>query len=254
MYFKKSKSKSPSYLFRNPHSDCFRMGVPIDLRDVVGKREFRYSLRTGRLSEARRKAHLLSGLLWQLYYKLRSNRALYGKTQVESMVSGFFGFVLEGVNELTDAGPINNVSTSEPGPRLKRLVDEYLEENNRSGRWSKRTEKEYPYVESSRRSVQRTKALTIRHRTSVPRVQVIAELNRTLCGWSNYFYYRNSTAVMSKVKMHVGQRVRTHLRRRHKLISRAQAYQRFPGHVIYGRYGLFKLPTTAPWRSAHALV
>ncbi len=88
------------------------------------------------------------------------------------------------------------------------------------------------------------------HRTSVPMVQVIAELNRTLRGWSNYFYYRNSTAVMSKVKMHVEQRVRTHLRRRHKLISRAQAYQRFPGHLIYGRYGLYKLPTTAPWRSA----
>jgi hypothetical protein len=27
-----------------------------------------------------------------------------------------------------------------------------------------------------------------------------------------------------------------------------------PRDVIYGRYGLFKLPTTAPWKSAHALV
>jgi hypothetical protein len=59
---------------------------------------------------------------------------------------------------------------------------------------------------------------------------------------------------MSKVKMHVEERVRTHLRRRHQRVSRAQAYHDFPGHVIYGRYGLFKLPTNAPWRSAHALV
>ena len=73
MFSDTSKTKSPSYLFRNPHSYCFRMGVPEDLRDIIGKREFRYSLRTGRLSEARRKSHLLSGLLWQLYYKLRSN-------------------------------------------------------------------------------------------------------------------------------------------------------------------------------------
>jgi hypothetical protein len=27
---------------------------------------------------------------------------------------------------------------------------------------------------------------------------------------------------------------------------------RFPGHLIYGRYGLYKMPTNAPWRSAHA--
>ena len=50
------KTKSPDYLFRNPHSYCFRMGVPEALRDIVGRRELRYSLRTGRLSEARRRS------------------------------------------------------------------------------------------------------------------------------------------------------------------------------------------------------
>ncbi|MCA9233810.1 MAG: hypothetical protein KDA57_24450, partial [Planctomycetales bacterium] len=79
-------------------------------------------------------------------------------------------------------------------------------------------------------------------------------LNRTLRGWSAYFHYRNSSNAFSNVKMHVEERMRTQLRRRHKLGSRAQAYKRFPGRVIYGRYGLFKLPTTAPWRSAHASV
>lgn len=125
-------------------------------------------------------------------------------------------------------------------------------------RRSRRSGKHYPHVEPSRRSVQRikerTKALTDRRRTAVPMAQVIAELNRTLRGWCNYFYHCNCTEVMSKVKMHAEERVRIHLRRRHKMVSRAQAYQRFPGRVIYGRYGLFKLPTTAPWRSAHALV
>lgn len=50
------------------------------------------------------------------------------------------------------------------------------------------------------------------------------------------------------------ERVRAHLRRRHKLADRAQGYKHFPRDVIYGRYGLFKLSTKAPWRSAHALV
>jgi hypothetical protein len=125
-------------------------------------------------------------------------------------------------------------------------------------RRSRKSGKRYPQVEPSKRSVQRikdrTKQLTARRRTPVPMPQVIEELNQTLRGWSHYFHHRNCSKVLSKVKMHVEERVRTHLRRRHKLVRRAKAYQRFPGQVIYGRYGLFKLPTTAPWRAAHAWV
>jgi len=123
-------------------------------------------------------------------------------------------------------------------------------------RRSRRSGKHYPHVEPSKRSIQRikdrTKALTDRRRTLVPMPQIIGELNRTLRGWSNYFHHGNCSGVMSKVKMHVEERVRTHLRRRHKLANRAQAYNRFPGRLIYGRHGLFKLPTKAPWKSAHA--
>jgi hypothetical protein len=125
-------------------------------------------------------------------------------------------------------------------------------------RRSYKSGKRYPHVEPSKRSVQRikdrTKELTDRRRTPVPMSRIIDELNLTLRGWSNYFHYRNCTDVMSKVKTHVEERVRTHLRRRHKLADRTQGYKHFPRDVIYGRYGLFKLPTTAPWKSAHALV
>ncbi|MGR9107919.1 MAG: group II intron maturase-specific domain-containing protein [Gammaproteobacteria bacterium] len=91
-------------------------------------------------------------------------------------------------------------------------------------RQSRKSGKRYPHVEPSRRSVQRIKdrtaVLTDRRRTPVPMPQIIRELNRTLRGWSNYFHHRNCTRVMSKVNMHVGERVRTHLRRLHKLHSR----------------------------------
>jgi hypothetical protein len=124
-------------------------------------------------------------------------------------------------------------------------------------RRSRQSGKRYPQVEPSKRSVQRikdrAKQWTHRRRTPVPMPQLIGELNRTLRGWSHDFHYRNCTQALSKVKMHVEERMRTQLRRRHKRVSRAPAYQRFPGQVIYGRYGLFKLPTTAPWRAAHAL-
>ncbi|MFC1494751.1 DUF6538 domain-containing protein [Thermodesulfobacteriota bacterium] len=38
-------NKSPKYLIRNPHSYCFRMKVPFDLHNTIGKKELRYSLR-----------------------------------------------------------------------------------------------------------------------------------------------------------------------------------------------------------------
>ena len=49
------------------------------------------------------------------------------------------------------------------------------------------------------------------------------------------------------------ERLRTHLRRRYKLICRAQAYGRFLSHKLYGRYGFFKIPSLAGWKSTHAL-
>ena len=39
---------------------------------------------------------------------------------------------------------------------------------------------------------------------------------------------------------------------RHKLKSRAQGYYRFPNAHLYNAAGLFKVPTTAGWKSAHA--
>jgi len=125
-------------------------------------------------------------------------------------------------------------------------------------RRSRRSGRLYPHIQPSKRSIQRirdrVKQLTDRRRTVIPVTNVVDEVNHTLRGWSGYFHYRNCSDVFSGVKMHAEQRMRTHLRRRHKLQSRAQAYRRFPGHTIYDHYGLFKLPTTAGWRPAHALV
>ena len=115
----------------------------------------------------------------------------------------------------------------------------------------------YPHVEPSKRSVQRlkdrVKQLTDRCRGPVPLDDIMIELNASLRGWTGYFHYRNSSNVFRCVKMQVEERLRTHLRRRHKLQSRGAAYIRFPNHRLYLRYNLFKLPTTAGWKKAHAL-
>jgi len=116
--------------------------------------------------------------------------------------------------------------------------------------------KVYPHVEPSRQSIQRVKTrvtrMTARGRTPIPLPHVVDTLNQYVRGWAGYFHFRNSSTVLGRVKWHVEERRRTHLRKRHKLKSRAEGYAQFPTHRLYARYGLFKLPTTAGWKWAYA--
>ncbi|MDP2832706.1 MAG: group II intron maturase-specific domain-containing protein, partial [Pseudomonadota bacterium] len=75
-----------------------------------------------------------------------------------------------------------------------------------------------------------------------------------LRGWANYFHYRNSSVVMSKVRQHAEDRLRTHLMKRHKIRNRKAALCRFPRRDLYERHGLDKPPMVAGWRAAHASV
>ena len=116
----------------------------------------------------------------------------------------------------------------------------------------------YPHVQPGKRAVKAIKAkltqLTGRELTPIPLPIVVQRLNQSLRGWSGYFDYRNSTNVMGSVRWHAEERLRTHLRKRHKVRIRNFGYFRFPHNVLYERHGLFKLPTSAPWKRAHALV
>jgi integrase len=62
---------SPAYLVRNLHSWCFRLIVPLPLRWVVGKRELRYSLKTGAIGIAKRKARFLAGRVQFIFQLLQ---------------------------------------------------------------------------------------------------------------------------------------------------------------------------------------
>ncbi|MGA8281304.1 MAG: DUF6538 domain-containing protein, partial [Desulfobacterales bacterium] len=67
----RTNPKSPSYLVRNPYSYCFRMVVPKDLQKFVGKRELRYTLRTGYAGIARQKAQFVAGKVHFIFRTLR---------------------------------------------------------------------------------------------------------------------------------------------------------------------------------------
>ena len=95
-------------------------------------------------------------------------------------------------------------------------------------------------------------ALTGRELTPIPLDKIVGNVNRSLRGWVNYFHYRNSNQALEKVKSHVEQRVRKHLMKRHKVKDRGIGEGRFPSAKLYGHYGLYKMPTKAGWKSAHA--
>lgn len=124
-------------------------------------------------------------------------------------------------------------------------------------RRSRKSGKVYPHVEPSKRAVcrinKRLGVLSHRRLTPLPLEVVVEQMNQALRGWGGYFHHRNCSKVFGRVRWHAEERLRTHLRKRHKVRRRKSGYRRFPTRQLYDRYGLYKLPVTAGWTTAHAL-
>lgn len=116
----------------------------------------------------------------------------------------------------------------------------------------------YPYIEPSDKAVEKIKTrlneITARNMTWRPINFVVRDMNHALRGWSGYFHYRNSSHEFQKVKHHAEERLRIHLRKRHKVRDWKSSMLRFPRRVLYANYGLYPLSTVAGWKSAHALI
>lgn len=121
---------------------------------------------------------------------------------------------------------------------------------------SKQSGKSFPLVEPSDKSVQsikqKIKFYTRRDMNPVPIDEIVGQLNQTVRGWSNYFHYGHGHRQMKKVKYYMGERLRLHLRYRHKLKNRGAAYKRFPYSYIHDYLGLYKVPTAPAWKGVHA--
>ena len=100
-----------------------------------------------------------------------------------------------------------------------------------------RTGNLYPNVQPSRKSLKTIKSrltvMTRRGLTRLPLEKVVENVNLTLRGWTAYFHYRNCSKALSQVREHAEQRVRVHLRRRHKIKDRGTGYLCFTGSSLY---------------------
>ncbi len=97
-----------NYLVLNQSGYCFRIVVPFDLRELVGLREIRRSLRTGTLGLAKEKARLLAGKIQRLYRALRADNIMDQK-KIQKLVNGYVKETLEWIEDepLTRERPIS---------------------------------------------------------------------------------------------------------------------------------------------------
>jgi len=95
--------------------------------------------------------------------------------------------------------------------------------------------------------------LTRREITCVPLDAMLGKVNQSLRGWVGYFHCRNCSRALGKLRWHTEECLCTHLRKRHKIRHRWKGYARFNRTVLYEQYGLYKVPATAGWTTAHAV-
>jgi group II intron reverse transcriptase/maturase len=117
---------------------------------------------------------------------------------------------------------------------------------------SPRTGKKFPLIVPSKKAMRHIKAeiksLTCRKNLALPKEVVVNKLNEIVRGWVNYFYYGHCSKDLLRLKRFLDERVRTYLRRKHRMKSRG--YKAFSYRYLYEDLGLYKIPTTVPWTQA----
>lgn len=120
--------------------------------------------------------------------------------------------------------------------------------------YSPRTGGRYNGVKPSKKAVSRLRD-SIRARlhpaNQSPWEEVVGGLNRVLRGWANYFSYGSASKVRHDVDTYVYHRVRSFLRRRHKVAR--PGYRQFSTERVFGELGVASIKSRKPG-GAHASV
>jgi len=124
--------KSPGYIIRNPYSYCFRMKVPIDIQGWVGKKELRYSLKTGYIGEAKEKARYLAGKVQYLFRLLRKGGILLSKLtdeKIQEMVQEYLDWNKKSIEEWYEDPEESPFEDREHYYDHLSMLDELIKEN-----------------------------------------------------------------------------------------------------------------------------
>ena len=121
--------------------------------------------------------------------------------------------------------------------------------------YSPKTGRAYLGTVPARKRVQRIcgeiREMTGRSTTSLDPGTIVTKLNRTMCGWANYFCLGPVSTAYRAVDGYATMRLRQWLRTKHKLSGRANGM--FPDTHLYGALGLVRLDKRTrnfPWANA----
>jgi group II intron reverse transcriptase/maturase len=113
-----------------------------------------------------------------------------------------------------------------------------------------RTGSEFPLIRPSKEALKHIKAeiksLTDRTNLALPTEVVVRKLNEVVRGWVGYFRYGSCSRDMAKLKRYLEERVQTYLRHKHR--KKGRGFMVYPYHYLYESLGLYKIPTTAPYK------
>lgn len=86
---RKGNARLSGNMYQCPSGYIFRLKIPLDLKPIVGKTEFRYSLRTGSLRIAKQRTRCISAYLQQLFMTLRTDMTELTQEQINQMVQQY---------------------------------------------------------------------------------------------------------------------------------------------------------------------
>jgi len=92
---------------------------------------------------------------------------------------------------------------------------------------------------------------TDRCRTLLDVEYIVNRLNRKLAGWANYFCLGPVSSAYKAINIHVKQRLRRWLCKKHKV--QGKGFARYPDQYLYAQLGLINLPKRThdlPWAKA----
>jgi len=128
--------RSPSYLSQNAYGYCFRIRIPDDLTKTIGKKSLRFSLKTGKLGQAKSRARYLAGNIQMLFRNLRNGSwAVKDLTPdvINDLIRTYRDQVIERVKKPVNP---NNPDPDSRDYKLSKLlnkssgIEEYLNELN----------------------------------------------------------------------------------------------------------------------------